>query len=176
MKIFQIVNDICHWDATIVHPTLHSTLGKYPPEVLFVEAPDNVYEGWGYDDTEQGSARFVQPLAPPGWTYDENTGTFYSFDMVKGRKLEEISGACQATIIKGCDVELSDGVSGHISLTNEDQINLISANEAVRDGATGYPYHLDGELCRVFSAQDIVTMAETSGKHKIYHTTYCNHM
>ena len=43
MKIFQIVNNICYYDATPVHPTLESTEGKYPPDVLFVEAPDKVH-------------------------------------------------------------------------------------------------------------------------------------
>ena len=52
MKIFQIVNNICYYDATPVHPTLKSTEGKYPPDVLFVEAPDKVHEGWGYDETQ----------------------------------------------------------------------------------------------------------------------------
>ena len=47
MKIFQIVKNFCFYDATSVHPTLLSTVGKYPPDVLFVEAPDYVFEGWG---------------------------------------------------------------------------------------------------------------------------------
>ena len=72
MKIFQIVGGICFHDATAEHPTLLSTVGKYPPDVLFVEAPDNVFEGWGYVN-----GTFVQPTPPPGWAYDEKTGTFY---------------------------------------------------------------------------------------------------
>ena len=75
MKIFQVVNNICHYDATRVHPTLESTVGKYPSDVLFVETPDNVFEGWGYMDGE-----FIQPEAPEGWLYDEKTGTFYPAD------------------------------------------------------------------------------------------------
>ena len=77
MKIFQILNDICHWDATIAHPTLESTEGKYAPDIVFVEAPDFVFEGWGFDPVESGDARFIQPTAPEHWCYDPETGTFY---------------------------------------------------------------------------------------------------
>lgn len=76
MKIFQIKNNVCYYNATPVHPTLTDTIGKYPPDVLFVEAPDYVYEGWGYDGRKEGDARFIQPLPPDGWTYDIKTGQF----------------------------------------------------------------------------------------------------
>lgn len=72
MKVFQIEANICYWDATRQFPTVESTVGFFPPDLLFVEAPDNVFEGWGYVDGE-----FIQPTPPEGWAYDENTGTFY---------------------------------------------------------------------------------------------------
>lgn len=72
MKIFQVEAGICHWDATNQFPTLQDTVGFFPPDVLFVEAPDNVFEGWGYLN-----GKFIQPEPPEGWLYDENTGTFY---------------------------------------------------------------------------------------------------
>ena len=37
-----------------------------------MEAPDNVFEGWGYLDGE-----FIKPTPPEGWLYDEATGCFY---------------------------------------------------------------------------------------------------
>ena len=77
MKIFQIVERMCFYDATAVHQTLLSTVGKYPPDVLFVEAPDYVFEGWGYNPAAEGDGRFVQPTPPEGWLYDTDTGTFY---------------------------------------------------------------------------------------------------
>lgn len=72
MKVFQIEANFCHWDATNQFPTKESTVGYFPPEVLFVEAPDYVFEGWGYIDGE-----FIKPTPPEGWIYDEETGTFY---------------------------------------------------------------------------------------------------
>ena len=95
---------------------------------------------------------------------------------VQADKLTEINAACDAAITAGCDVTLSDGTAGHISLTQEDQINLTTAQAAVQGGATGYPYHLDGELCKIFAAADILTMASAATAHILYHTTYCNHL
>ncbi len=77
MKVFKIRNNIVHWDATSVFPTVASTVGRFPPSDIFVEAPDNVFEGWGFDPTAEGDARFIQPTPPDGWLYDAETGTFY---------------------------------------------------------------------------------------------------
>lgn len=46
--------------------------GKRAPDGGFVvDAPDYVFEGWGYADGE-----FLRPSPPSGWIYDERTGTF----------------------------------------------------------------------------------------------------
>lgn len=76
MKIFQILSGICYYDATAVHPTLADTIGKYPPDVIFVEAPDYVFENWGFDSTKSGDERYIKPTPPEGWYYDDATGSF----------------------------------------------------------------------------------------------------
>lgn len=76
MKIFQILDGICYYDATPVHPTIADTIGKYPPTVQFVEAPDYVFENWGFDSTKTGDERFIKPTPPEGWYYDDATGSF----------------------------------------------------------------------------------------------------
>lgn len=93
----------------------------------------------------------------------------------KSAKLSELSAACNAAIVAGCDVTLS-ATTGHISLTDEDQINLTTAVGAVNQGAEGYPYHLDGQLCAIYPAADILAMGAAATAHKLYHTTYCNHL
>ncbi len=98
-----------------------------------------------------------------------------ALEAVQSAKLAELSAACSQAIIAGCDVELS-AASGHISLTAEDQINLTAALNAVKQGAAGYPYHLDGQLCAIFSATDIRLLAQAAASHKLYHTTYYNHL
>lgn len=72
MKVFQILNGICHWDATCVHATLIDATEQYAPDIAFVEAPDYVREGWGYTD-----GVFVAPPPPEGWGYDVQTGAYY---------------------------------------------------------------------------------------------------
>ena len=96
-------------------------------------------------------------------------------ETVRETKLAELSKACNAAITAGCDVTLSDG-AGHISLTAEDQINLTNACASVEAGAEAYPYHLDGELCALYHVADILTMAQAATAHKLYHTTYYNHL
>ena len=95
---------------------------------------------------------------------------------VQAAKLAEINTACDAAITSGCDVTLSDGTAGHITLTIPDQINLSTAQEAIKAGGTGYAYHLDGALCEVYSAADIAIMAQAATAHVLYHQTYCNHV
>lgn len=80
MKIFQIIGGFCHWDASAVLPTLGDQAGRFSKDMIFVEAPDHVFEGWGFDPTREGDDRFIQPQPPEGWLYDEKSGTFYPED------------------------------------------------------------------------------------------------
>lgn len=80
MKIFQILDGFCYYDATPVHPTIADTVGKYPPNIKFVEAPDYVFENWGYDNTKEGDKCFIKPTPPDGWYYDDVTGSFKPID------------------------------------------------------------------------------------------------
>lgn len=76
MKIVQIENGFVHWDASRDVPDLDWAASHYAPNILFVEAPDYVFEGWTYDETAEGDDRFVRPIAPDGWVYDDKTGSF----------------------------------------------------------------------------------------------------
>ena len=98
-----------------------------------------------------------------------------SLDEIRADKLEELSTACSAAITAGMDVETTQGTE-HFSLQETDQINLTTALSAVQSGAAGYPYHADGQLCRLFTAAEIQAIAVASVKHKLYHTTLCNHL
>ena len=96
-------------------------------------------------------------------------------DEIRADKLEELSSSCNAAITAGMDVETTQGTE-HFSLQETDQINLTTALSAVQSGAAGYPYHADGQLCRLFTAAEIQAIAAASVKHKLYHTTMCNHL
>lgn len=97
-------------------------------------------------------------------------------DTLRAAKLAELSGACNAAIVAGCDVTLADGTVEHFALEETDQINLNTAYTACRQGAKEYPYHADGQLCRLYSAADIIAIGDAATAHKLYHTTYCNHL
>ncbi len=97
-------------------------------------------------------------------------------EATKTAKLAALATACNDAIVAGCDVTLPSGASGHISLTAEDQINLTNAYASVEAGSAEYPYHLDGQLCALYPAGDIRTMATVATAHKLYHTTYYNHV
>ncbi len=74
MKIMQILDGFCYYDATETART-HDLSGL--EGITLVEAPDYVFPGWGFDETREGDARFIKPTQPEGWLYDEKTGTFY---------------------------------------------------------------------------------------------------
>lgn len=90
-------------------------------------------------------------------------------------KEAELSEACNAAIVAGMDVATTQGTE-HFSLQETDQINLTAAHNAVVSGVPQYPYHADGALCRMFSADEIKAISAASIKHKMYHTTLCNHL
>lgn len=98
-----------------------------------------------------------------------------SIEIIRADKLAELSASCNAAITDGMDVETTQGTE-HFSLQETDQINLTTALSAVQSGAAGYPYHADGQLCRLFTAAEIQAIAAASVKHKLYHTTLCNHL
>lgn len=95
---------------------------------------------------------------------------------LRSAKETEISNACHEAIVSGLDVTLTDGTVGHFSLEETDQINLTTAYNAVLTGAEGYPYHADGQLCKMYSAADILAIGDAATEYKLYHLTYCNHM
>lgn len=96
-------------------------------------------------------------------------------DEIRADKLEELSASCNAAITAGMDVDTTQGTE-HFALEETDQINLTTALSAVQSGAAGYPYHADGQLCRLFTAAEIQAIAAASVRHKLYHTTLCNHL
>ena len=118
---------------------------------------------------------FVESIAYNGEYTIEEEPDDRPLDEIRADKLAELSASCNAAITAGMDVETTKGTE-HFSLQETDQINLTTALSAVQSGATNYPYHADGQLCRLFTAAEIQAIAAASVKHKLYHTTLCNHL
>ena len=87
MKVFQLFNGTIHWETP--YKSIEETKGRYPTDVIFVEAPDYVFESWDFDGTKEGDARFIKPTAPEGWVYDESNGTFYDPVLLAFQKEQE---------------------------------------------------------------------------------------
>lgn len=109
------------------------------------------------------------------WETEHPDPNAKTLEELRADKESEISNACNAAIVAGMDVETSQGTE-HFSLQETDQINLTTAYNAVISGATNYPYHADGQLCRMFTADEITAISSASISHKLYHTTLCNHL
>ena len=96
-----------------------------------------------------------------------------SLDYKKESVLEKMSMACQAAIESGVDVEVSTGTE-HFSLDSTDQMNLTNMNILVAAGVSGYPYHADGKVCRVYNAEEITKMATAATQWVTANTTLNN--
>lgn len=145
---------------------------RYPAAFVakLLYTPDDmaVAQNWVYDP---GTQTFSEPEPP-----EPEPAPAPDLESLRAAKLAEISQACRAAIIAGCDVTLSDGTVEHFALEETDQINLTTAYTACQQGAAEYPYHADGCLCRLYSAADIIAIGNAATAHKLWHTTYCNHL
>ena len=127
--------------------------------------------------TADGIPRYVLVGGAPALRSDEEIEVDRQPNIadLRAAKTAAMSAACNAAITAGMDVTTTQGTE-HFSLQETDQINLTAAVTAVQQGAAVYPYHADGELCRMFSAAEIGAVGQASIAHKLYHTTYCNHL
>lgn len=91
-----------------------------------------------------------------------------ALEKLKERKITEMSAASQTTITNGIDYN-----EKHYRLNTTDQINLTSLY-ALAQAGTSVPYHADGEVCRVFTPEEMCGLVQNATKWVIYHTTYFN--
>ena len=92
----------------------------------------------------------------------------------KQSKLTEISKSCEDYIYAGTNVALPDNTTEHFTYTLADQSNISEMFTAIMAGATEYPYHADGEICKIYSKAEIVTIYGTLSLFKTEATTYHN--
>ena len=92
----------------------------------------------------------------------------------KTAKLVEISKSCEDYIYAGTNVTLPDGIVEHFTYNLADQSNISEMFTAIMAGATEYPYHADGEICKIYTKEQIVTIYGTLSLFKTEATTYHN--
>lgn len=95
-------------------------------------------------------------------------------DSIKAEKITEIKKDCEEYIYAGTDVTYADGVKEHFTYSLVDQSNISEMFTAIMAGATEYPYHADGEICKIYSKEQIVTIYGTLSLFKTEATTYYN--
>lgn len=92
----------------------------------------------------------------------------------KQSKLIEISKSCEDYIYAGTNVALPDNTTEHFTYTLADQSNISEMFTAIMAGATEYPYHADGEICKIYTKEQIITIYGTLSLFKTEATTYHN--
>ena len=95
-------------------------------------------------------------------------------ESLRTEKLKEVSADCEKAIYAGIDVIFADESQKHFSLQPNDQTNIDGVFNAIVLGATEYPYHADGEPCKMYSAADIVSLYVASKSYITKQTTYNN--
>ena len=110
-----------------------------------------------------------QMMSVPTGSYKELTVSY-----VREKKIEKLSKDCSVEIMNGIDIELEDGKVRHFSLTIQDQLNLIAISSMISSGQTSIVYHADGEVCRYYSAGDMMKIIKKANEHKEFNIAYFN--
>ena len=93
---------------------------------------------------------------------------------IKSAKIIEIKESCESYIYAGTNVTLPNGAIEHFTYTLADQSNISEMFTAVMAGATEYPYHADGEICKIYTKEQIVAIYGALSLFKTEATTYHN--
>ena len=106
--------------------------------------------------------------------YDYEVVQDFDLDNLKKSKTLEISKSCEGYIYAGTNVTFSDSTTEHFTYTLADQSNISEMFTAIMAGATEYPYHADGEICKIYTKEQIITIYGTLSLFKTEATTYHN--
>ena len=124
------------------------------------------------DENYEANLSFAKEEAYNGEVSVENI--FKTVEEAKPAKIAEIKQVCESYIYAGTDVTYSDGTTEHFTYTLADQSNISEMFTAVMAGATEYPYHADGEICKIYTKEQIVIIYGTLSLFKTDATTYHN--
>ena len=124
------------------------------------------------DENYEANLSFAKAEAYNGEVSVENI--FKTVEEAKPAKIAEIKQVCESYSYAGTDVTYSDGTTEHFTYTLADQSNISEMFTAIMAGATEFPYHADGEICKVYSKAQIVAIYGTLSLFKANITTYHN--
>lgn len=133
--------------------------------IIVIDPPQGLYkakwngEEWVEDMSQEEIDLLNNPVIP--------------FEIQKDSKWKEVNQTCTDIIYSGIDVETSLGVE-HFSLQQFDQMEIKTLADRIMIGALQVPYHADGKLCRMFTAEEMTAIATKSIEYVTYHKTYVN--
>lgn len=119
----------------------------------------NIILCWEFDDT-----RYAELLSS-------------NLKNVMANKQSQLGEICTNIITNGFDVVLSDNLTHHFSLETKDQTAIMMLyQQASTDPNAITFWHADGEICRQFSNEDMITIGKYTIYFKTYNETLINHL
>lgn len=112
------------------------------------------------------------PTAPEQTATDPNEAL--TLEYVINSKIKEMSASCNAAIISGMDVILSDGKSHHFSLRFSDQLNIMMLYNKAMIGEEVLPYHADDAMFKTYSKNDVLAIYDGMTSTVLWNNAYFN--
>ncbi len=173
MKIFQIVDGVCKWETP--YKTMSEIIGRFPQDCLFVEAPDYVFEGWGYNSKDNdgsilfGNDRFTKPIPSEGYAYNPYTGKCVpesEFAPILERaqmERQEENKILFAEFLSNHPLQYDDGKFYGVTIEDQTEISL-NLNQYQLQLAAGIEnpvleWHAIHEGCKPWTVEDLTALA-----------------
>ena len=113
---------------------------------------------------------FVKPITPEPEIPADNMETYIA--QLRENKISALSATCESTIHEGAEIQLSDGSTEKFEFKDKDQDNIRQLWDAVKTGATSYPYQSDSGECKIYSNTDIAIIYQTMSHTITSNLTY----
>lgn len=104
-----------------------------------------------------------EPPAPP------------TLEEVQQAKIAELSYMCNSAIVTGVDVEIGEETE-HFSYGMEDQNNIKELFDSAVASKMGMYYHSDGATCKLYTAEQIISIYVACALNKTSQETYFNQL
>lgn len=174
-KVFEIVDGICI--DKLPFTSLTTKITSRSSNVLFVQAPDYVFPGWGYKNVDDdgnsitGDDCFIKPVAPEGYFYNDETGEFVAdtefeaFLSAQQNKKQEVNKNLLASFLASHPLTWNDGKQYGVTMEDQSEINLnltqyqIQINAGIENPIL--EWHAIHEECRSWSYDELSSLALT---------------
>lgn len=125
-------------------------------------------------DAKREPIQIVPPVEEP---VPEEAPSDDAIQIIREHTTSRIMSECEQAICDGFSVILSDGCEHHFTLTQADQLNLISLSNMKTTFADGVPYQANGEEMRLYPFDDFDVISQSASacraKHYIYAKQLC---